>query len=462
MTGRTLCAAALVACLLPCPERAAGAPRALLIGVGTYALPNNDLPGIDLDIDNMKRVSEIIGFKPTDTKVLFNEQATYANVTAALASWTRDGVGRSDRVLIYFSGHGTRVPDPRPDNAGGVDDALVLHDVRPARIKGRASLRNVLIGHEFGAALAAIPSQNVLVLIDACHSGTATRTLKLGNQRLGERSGVSKFFYYAGMPEPTATRALRAASGLENYAAVSAARDDEYAIATAHGGLFTLGVVDAIDAAARDGQHPTVDELRGAVANFIALHTDEQSRHHPVADGNPRLIRGALDVIPQRDGHGPTWRALAALAARGQPLTLTAPSEVRVGEEVTLETPLPRTGFLNVVSVDSEDRATVLYPNKYAPDNAVPAGDFRFPTDNMDFVLRAAEPAGPTHVVAFLTDRKVNLLELGIEGRDAEGRLEQVFTDVTARGTRAIAVEARQARFAAGSATINVTAKPAH
>lgn len=434
-------------------------PRALLIGVGD--IPNNFLPGVDIDIDNMKKVAEIMGFKPADIKVLLDEQATYAHVRQALATWTRSGVGPDDHVLIYFTGHGTRVPDPAPGSAGRADDALVMRDVRRATIQGRASLRNVLLGHELGAALAAIPSHNVLVLVDACHSGTATRTLTLANRRLGIGSGVKKFFSYPGMPTgSSATRALRAPSGAENYAALSAARDDESAGDTEQGGLFTLGVVGAIQNAARDGEHPTVADLRTATTAFIAVHTNDQ---HPVADGNDRLISGALDLIPLRDGQGPTWQALAALAANGEPLTLSSGAQqIRVGEQIVLEAALPRAGFLNVVTVDSQDRATVLYPNKYTPSNEVQAGPFRFPTADMNFVLRAAEPLGPSLVVAFLTDRRVNLLELGIEGRDAAGQMQQVFTEVSARATRAITVEARRSQFAAGTLTVKVESATAN
>ena len=430
-------------------------PRALLIGVGD--VPNNPLPAIDLDIDNMKKVAAVLGYGPADIKILFDQQATYANVQRALATWVRDGVRPDDHVLIYFSGHGTRVPDPSPGNVGGVDDALVLHDVLHARINGHATLKNVLIGHEFGAALAAIPSHDVLVLVDACHSGTATRNLTLGNRRLGVGSGYMKFFSYPGMPTGV-TRGLRAlGTGSENYAALAAARDDEFAVGTEQGGLFTLGVADAIQNASRDGRHPSVADLRTAATTYIASHTDEQSRHHPVADGNERLIRGELALIPLRDGQGPTWQALATLAGRGDPLSLTgAGHDLHVGEEVTLAVNLPRPGYLNVVAVDSQDRATVLYPNKYATANQVPAGNFRFPTAEMNFVLRASEPLGPSLVVAFLTEKPVNLLELGIEGRDAAGQMQQVFTEVSARATRALSVEARQSQFAAGSLTVRV------
>jgi hypothetical protein len=440
-----------------CATPALARPRALLIGVGD--VPNNALPGIDLDIDNMKKVAAIMGFAPGDIKVLFDEEATYANVKQALSGWVRDGVGPKDRVLIYFSGHGTRVPDFTPGHAGGVDDALVMHDMERARVNGRATLKNVLIGHELGAALAAIPSRKVLVLVDACHSGTATRTISLENRRLGVSSAFLKFLTYPGMPTEQ-TRGLRAPpSGTENYAALSAARDDEAAIGTEHGGLFTLGVVDAIDSAARDGRNPSVDDVRAAATAYIAAHADEQSRHHPVTDGNPQLIRGDLELIPLRDGQGPTWQAFAALAAQAEPLTLTSAAHaLKVGDEVVLAVSVPRAGYLNVVTIDSQDRATVLYPNSYTPTNEVKAGAFQFPTAEMNFVVRASEPLGPSLVVAFLSDKPVNLLELGIEGRDTAGKMQQAFTEVSARATRALTVEARRPQFAAGTLTVTVSA----
>ena len=454
----SLIAVAALALLVVNPVLAGS--KALLIGVGKYDLPNNDLPGIDLDIENMKHVSKIMGFAPNEVKVLFDDQATYAGVKAALATWLRDGVGPDDKVLIYFSGHGTRVPDPRPNASSPIDDALVMHDVKTARVNGHATLTNVLLGYEFGEALAQIPSKHILVLVDACHSGTATRTLSLGNHRLGEGKGAVKYFHWDGAPTGTATRGLHIKSGKENYAAVSAARDDEFAIATEHGGLFTLAVLDTIDEASRSAKRPTVSDLQAATTVYIEKHTDEQSRHHPVADGNKQLIDSPLPLVPLRNGNGPTWVALEALAKKGEPLVVKAgASELKLGDEIVLSAVVPRSGFLNVVAIDSQDRATVLYPNQFSPSNDVVASTFQFPTPSMAFVLRATEPVGPTLVVAFLTDKKVNLLDLGIEGRDAAGKMESTFTEVNALATRAISIEARHQGFASGSVTINV--KPA-
>jgi metacaspase-1 len=450
-----LCAAA--------PLRAS--ERALLIGVGD--VKGFPLPGIDVDIENMRKTTVLMGFKPDDVKVLFNEDATLAHVTAALNGWLREGVGPDDHVLIYFSGHGTRVSDAQ--SAHGVDDALVMHDAEFSQ--GR--MHGLLLGRELGVAIAKIPSHDVLVLVDACHSGSATRDLALDNLSLGASKAVKRFFSYDGMPPAppvTATRALtltrdingKAAS--ENYAALSAAADNETATGTEQGGMFTLGVVGEIQDDARDGKQPTVEDLRTAATHYIASHLPAADASHPVVDGNLRLIRGELTLLPLRDGQGPTWKSLAALADKGQPLKVTAGTghEIHVGDHVEVQVELPRNGYLNVVSVDSQDRATVLYPNRFNPDNTVQAGTFRFPTPQMNFRVRASEPTGPSLIVAFLTDKKVNLLQLGIQGRDAAGKMAQAFTEVNGRATRALAIEAGEEQIASGTYTVRVEPASGH
>ena len=61
-----------------------------------------------------------------------------------------------------------------------------------------------------------------------------------------------------------------------------------------------------------------------------------------------------------------------------------------------------------------------------------------------------------------ITDKPVSLLELGVEGRDAAGKMEQVFTEVSARATRALVIEARESRFAAGTLSVNIEGKAAY
>jgi hypothetical protein len=66
-------------------------------------------------------------------------------------------------------------------------------------------------------------------------------------------------------------------------------------------------------------------------------------------------------------------------------------------------------------------------------------------------------------VVAFLTDKDVNLLNTGVEGRDAAGKMQETFTEVNGRGTRALKIEASDASdapMASGTFTVRVDPKP--
>ena len=80
----------------------------------------------------------------------------------------------------------------------------------------------------------------------------------------------------------------------------------------------------------------------------------------------------------------------------------------------------------------------------------------------MNFVVRAAEPTGPSLVVAFLSSRKVNLLELGVEGKDAAGAMQQAFTEVSGRATRALIIEAREEKISAGTLTLQIDQTASH
>jgi hypothetical protein len=190
----------------------------------------------------------------------------------------------------------------------------------------------------------------------------------------------------------------------------------------------------------------------------------EADRSHPVADGSPRIISGELPLVPLQSGHGPNWRALMEIAGKGEPLTVSSlnGTQAHIGDQIVLQVDVPQRGYLNVVTVDSQDRATVLYPNEFNLTNQVQPGKFRIPTPEMHFRVRAAEPTGPSLVVAFLTDKAVNLLDLGVEGKDSSGKMRQVFTEVNGRGTRALVIESTQPHDYSGSLTMQVAPAATH
>src|SRR5215213_4317569 len=119
------------------------------------------------------------GFNLNNVDSLLNEKATKKNILAALdALYERAKEG--DIVVFHFSGHGQQIEDDNGDESDGYDEAMIPYDAMamydPVNYKGQNHLRD----DELGAKLSRIRSKigskgSLVVIIDACHSGTATR-----------------------------------------------------------------------------------------------------------------------------------------------------------------------------------------------------------------------------------------------------------------------------------------------
>ena len=425
--------------------------RALIVGVGDYQ-SISDLPGIDLDVDMMKDVAELLGFSSHQIKTLRDSEATLDGVRLGFRDWLGQA-GGDDRVLFYFSGHGSHVDDDNGDETDSQDEVLVVHDSTLG-----TEPRNVLRDDEIALLLKDLPSRNTLVLVDACHSGTVTKSTRIG-------PGVPKY-----APAPTSARGTATGrsdksigvTGDANYALLAAAEDDDVAMATPKGSAFTLGVDDAIRSAASAASPLTLVELRDKVDMFIPTVVDSDDAHTPQLSGNSARFRQNL-MNEARSRPRPTWRELERLADSLDPFEFRAENaSYLLGNSIVLTAVLPRAGYLNVVNVGPTDSATVLFPNSYHRDNAVDAGSFRLPTDQMDFTLTAVEPVGESITLAFLSDEPINLYEDTVKGRDVHGRIVDVLVPLSAKGrasVRSIAVEAATKRNSASAGKVHVTVR---
>lgn len=444
------------------PLAAPAEQRALLVGVGQYQTPGIDLPGIDLDLERMRETLIRLGFADRQIRSLADSEATSANVIAGFETWLKQGVQPGDRVVFYYSGHGSNVPDLDGDEEDGVDEVLVTHDMRRARIQGRATLAGVVTDDKLAALIAAIPSKNIWLIIDACHSGTMTRSFSMKNRSLGSDAVYVKSFTYSGMPTSNQTvfaRGLQRSS--ENFVALSAAGDGEKAIGTSVGGVFTIGLTETIKRVAAEGKSVTVTELRNQTTEYIRSKVDKDQVHHPQITGNATLASATLKLVAG-DGGGPNRKKLLALvAAQPQRLDLASSSPRYVLDEpVKLILKLPSRGYLNLVSVDANDTATVLFPNRYQQDNSVSAGPFALPTAQMPFELLAAEPLGPTLLVAFLSADPINFYQQSIDNRDENGNIKVDFSTLSPTATRAIRVAPRNSETFAADLEVQVVAAP--
>lgn len=453
------------------PPMAGAEDRALLIGVGKYQKANANLPGIEKDISSMKKVASLLGFKKV--KVLMDGQAGAENIKKSMQQWLVNGATRNDRVLFYFSGHGSFVPDKNKDETQDhVDEVLLAHD---AKVSG-GGLTGVLLDDDFSRLLSQIKARVVMVFIDACHSGTATKGLLFKGMTLEETTGqpdlFHKFFYYPGMPlkMTTGVFAVEKKAGAElNFISLSAARDDEKAIATKQGSLFTRAILDSVKRAGAAGRKLTMNGLLAESEKFIGSTVSSPSKmHHPQLYGNvkkyadmnlfktPGGDKRTSMPVEQKD----SWSELENITSGAKYKVEVSSNQDRykVGDRLTITCKSPMAGYINVLTVsEGEKDVTVLFPNKHHPDNRVAAGaEINIPALSDSFLLRANPPRGKNMVVVLHTTREINAYR---DGYDGNNNLFKIFSDKSLfsyKGMRGFKVEAKQSNqlpYGAGSIT---------
>lgn len=448
-----------------CTTPASAADRALLVGVGEFRdAPALALQGIDIDLQTMRTVAQQLGYAPEQTMVLHDADATHDTVTAALRDWLTAGVGPEDRVLLYFSTHGTQVADTSGDEDDGADEALLLHDVQITTASdGTETLDNLLLDDALQGALAAIPSRQVLVVVDACHSGSATRSIRLRSARSGSSDVQVKSYVYPGMPEGNGRGLARIASTGVNYVALSAAGDDERSVATPRGSLFTRALAQSIDARLPIHSPPTPSEIKDEAGRWILDALGEADRHrafHPRLSGNPTLFDKPLRLASGVNAHPPLWDTARQVAARMTPLAArTNRADFLEGEHLELSIDAPRDGYLNILGIDPAGQAVVIFPNAFHRDNRVAAGSITIP-GNRAFDLPAGKPFGATLLVAYFTDRPVDLFAASQESGGVAGSFEKVFPPL-ARGAMRNFIPTGRAQPDGAGAALEVRICPA-
>lgn len=388
--------------LLPAMN-AHSANRALLIGVGDYQLKGANLPGIDKDIEMMREVALVLGYKSSEIKILLDKEATLNNIQSAIDNWLIKGVGKSDHVLFYFSGHGSQIYDKNKDEADKADEVLVTHD---AAI-GVNTLKNVFVDDMFNEMLARIPSENVFIFIDACHSGTATRGISSSTKI------YPKYLEYPGMPRTTRSVnfAAKSIQGLDSgtYSALSAAQDNQRAQASNQGSFFTRGVSDAILEARRLGRPITMLTLHDQTTEYVSSQLKKMRLvQKPVlvgsAGNNQKNLFISKSSKPQQSPPSKP-PAQNSWADEIQKIVDKAAYTVRVGtnakrfnvgNELVISCVVSKGGYVNVITMQPGDKVpTVLYPNKYHKKNWVSAGQsLTIPAPGDAFVLKAAPLRG--------------------------------------------------------------------
>ena len=100
---------------------------------------------------------------------------------------------------------------------------------------------------------------------------------------------MPKTFLYDGMPasEDNIVRSIDESTARQyNYVAMTASRDDQLAIATPDGSVFTSAVVSVIDKAQRNDRDLTLEELHDAVGGEIRNRVPPERMFTPQLSGD--------------------------------------------------------------------------------------------------------------------------------------------------------------------------------
>ncbi len=164
----------------------------------------------------------------------------------------------------------------------------------------------------------------------------------------------------------------------------------------------------------------------------------------PPLNDDEQRINGPLPTGTSSNGNwpGPVWRELQALVDSAVRLELQSnATHFKMGQELVLKLDILHPGYLNIITVDRADMATVLYPNRWHQNNQVETGPFELSGEalrkgNLLLEVLAQPPAGPWLVLAFLSNEDINLFRNGKGSRNDAGELIDSFAQLSESGTK--------------------------
>lgn len=388
---------------------AAAADRALLIGIGAYQNlpPKLFLHGPKNDLVAMEGLlTGTLGFDPSTIRVLRDEQATRAAILTSIEEWLVAGTQPGDRAYLYYSGHGLQVTDQDGDEDDGLDEALAPFDL----VAGTKDWDGGITDDELDAILDRLKGRAVTLVIDACHSGTISRSLSkdvsagIDGARFLPRLGARPV-------EQALTRGLRIDLGVVDKpkrvnesgiiawsasAPYQVAWDDVRLPVVSRHGVFTEAYVAGQTGAAADAngngltsnaelfeyvaaqsaaycasqekcetldpQLETKAQNLGASAVAPTQSNDQaKARYQPVdADGAP------LASYQDANALGAVGDIVGKADTAGVTISIDRPTAMKAGDVFKLTVTSKVAGSLILLDVSAAGLATQIFPNEFA------------------------------------------------------------------------------------------------
>jgi len=265
-----------------------GVKRALLIGINKYkAVPK--LQGSLNDIETMRQILITRwGFSERNITMVTDEAATRAGMLAAFEQLVKDA-GPQDTVYVHYSGHGSQVEDLNGDETDDhLDETLVPQDGRSGDVRD-------ITDDELDAIFARLRARNTLIVLDSCHSGTATRSLDIRTRSIPRDSRVD--LYRKAEHGTTRTRAVVPVMTSRYVVMTGAASHQEALDGPIDGryhGFFTFALARSLSSSSPQA---SAREVFGGVERElkrIQTHFGRSSMPEPQLEAPPELLEKTL------------------------------------------------------------------------------------------------------------------------------------------------------------------------
>jgi hypothetical protein len=278
--------------VLPFQSSADAKGWALLVGINDYENSLiRDLRGCEMDVQLVKDVlKDRFGFTDGDVKILLSRQATRDNIIKAFREWLIEKPQPGDAVVFYFSGHGAQVIDEDGDEVDGWDELLCPADLKPT--SDRSQYANPLLDDQLNDLLNQIPTDNVTVILDSCHSGTGTKSLV--SAELSYPKAIPRDLILVPQKPPARPVTQRETVSVEqvneNHVLISGSAAEEVSIDAMwhspvgevyYAGVLTKNLVEAL-------RHATEETSYVDLMESVRRNVRARSRQTPQLEGNAR------------------------------------------------------------------------------------------------------------------------------------------------------------------------------
>ncbi|MBK7374583.1 MAG: caspase family protein [Chitinophagaceae bacterium] len=199
---RTLVLSALFSLVTACSV--SQTKHALVVAIGNYPDPINNGWAVINSLNDVALIKNALvnsqQFSERNIQVLTDSMATKKGIVDALDKLIGN-VKENDIVIVHFSSHGEQIEDDNNDEIDGLDEVIVpygaVFDADPAKFSELSSayLRDDLFGDRVTRLRNKLGKNgDLLVIIDACHSGSGTRGVETAKIRGGNIPMVSSKF----------------------------------------------------------------------------------------------------------------------------------------------------------------------------------------------------------------------------------------------------------------------------